>query len=926
MHFHRTRRGQTLVEFALTLPILLLLLFGIIEFGRIFQAWVTIQNAAREAARFAITGRYDENMFLDMDNAWTPDVTADNAPAAAEFGYLNDGIPCRPNATGEPAAVPFSVSGITFTNSPGDVFHYWNTALAGGNAEQRKRNEGAFASHWNGINCDPANDDHFYMRRDMLRLVSITEAARRGAGGLGLRTGFRIPGLGINTENDPNDPDPNGRNDTSDRPGWFHVFICSTRDPIDESARQQNRLQNPIYGRYISSPNRTDTQRDIRECLINEMVRPDGVNDMNAVNTNYANVANRVGKNQYDAGGSGDFVEIVVYFNHPLITPLSLVGNPGTGYDPRYIRLQARRTMINESYRTADVFNLPQQGYSSRTPTNTPINSATPTSTNTATLRATASLTPSLTVVNFIPPAIQCDLITIDNVELLSGGFRVRLTNNNVRPLYVSAVTLDWLTLPLWPDGSPSSMTLLTNPQPGVPGNTQAMWTDDNLYPVPVQSNGIRKSYTTGNSGAPSNGWINTTVTDAPKRLPGNGGTVNGGSTPTEAPFVVRWANGPQNMLQSNPADLTKYLSTDFGVNITLVGFNDGNQQVTCNPVRPSQPRTPPNPPLDACVQTNYQFNFANFMDNAIVRFTFTNSGTQPIQITGFTLNWEVYFPQMRLSEFTLRNEPGNASAVTVWRSVSGDTLPPSTSSTTVGEPTWVQSGVADVGSTNVYFDFTGVAHRLDLFGTTWYANVSPSDFNGSELRLSNGCVITLRANNTPVATNTATFTFTPSNTPTRTNTPTNTATATITNTPTNTLTPSITPTRTPTFTPTITRTPTQTLTPSQTFTASPTLPPTNTPTATNTVPTNTPTNTRTPSPTVPTNTPTRTLTPSPTVPTNTPTRTLTPSQTNTPVPTATPSMTFTPSPTRTQQPTATFTRTPTNTPPPVGGGGGGDG
>ena len=45
----RPHRGQTLVEFALTLPILLLLLFGIIEFGRIFQAWVTLQNAARTA-------------------------------------------------------------------------------------------------------------------------------------------------------------------------------------------------------------------------------------------------------------------------------------------------------------------------------------------------------------------------------------------------------------------------------------------------------------------------------------------------------------------------------------------------------------------------------------------------------------------------------------------------------------------------------------------------------------------------------------------------------------------------------------------------------------------------------------------------------------------------------------------------------------
>jgi Flp pilus assembly protein TadG len=60
-------RGQTLAEFALTLPILLLLLFGIIEFGRLFQSWVTIQNASRAAARYAVTGQFDENRYsLDM--------------------------------------------------------------------------------------------------------------------------------------------------------------------------------------------------------------------------------------------------------------------------------------------------------------------------------------------------------------------------------------------------------------------------------------------------------------------------------------------------------------------------------------------------------------------------------------------------------------------------------------------------------------------------------------------------------------------------------------------------------------------------------------------------------------------------------------------------------------------------------------------
>ena len=48
--------GQNLVEFALGLPLLLLLIFGIIDLARVIQAQVTVNNAARQAVRFAITG------------------------------------------------------------------------------------------------------------------------------------------------------------------------------------------------------------------------------------------------------------------------------------------------------------------------------------------------------------------------------------------------------------------------------------------------------------------------------------------------------------------------------------------------------------------------------------------------------------------------------------------------------------------------------------------------------------------------------------------------------------------------------------------------------------------------------------------------------------------------------------------------------
>jgi len=55
----RSQRGTAIVEFALVAMVFFLLVFGIIDFGRLFQSWVTVQYAAREGARYAVTGRSD---------------------------------------------------------------------------------------------------------------------------------------------------------------------------------------------------------------------------------------------------------------------------------------------------------------------------------------------------------------------------------------------------------------------------------------------------------------------------------------------------------------------------------------------------------------------------------------------------------------------------------------------------------------------------------------------------------------------------------------------------------------------------------------------------------------------------------------------------------------------------------------------------
>lgn len=59
MKYLRNERGQALVEFALILPILLILIMGIVQFGLVLNAYITIENASREGARRGIVGSSD---------------------------------------------------------------------------------------------------------------------------------------------------------------------------------------------------------------------------------------------------------------------------------------------------------------------------------------------------------------------------------------------------------------------------------------------------------------------------------------------------------------------------------------------------------------------------------------------------------------------------------------------------------------------------------------------------------------------------------------------------------------------------------------------------------------------------------------------------------------------------------------------------
>lgn len=67
--FQKGEHGQALVEMALVLPLFLLLLFGVIEMGRIGYTYITLSNSVRAGGRVATIGATDSEINTSVLNA-----------------------------------------------------------------------------------------------------------------------------------------------------------------------------------------------------------------------------------------------------------------------------------------------------------------------------------------------------------------------------------------------------------------------------------------------------------------------------------------------------------------------------------------------------------------------------------------------------------------------------------------------------------------------------------------------------------------------------------------------------------------------------------------------------------------------------------------------------------------------------------------
>jgi Flp pilus assembly protein TadG len=102
------RRGQSLVEFALVLPIFMLIIFGIIDGGRVVFANNDMAQSARNVARVASTTCF----------ATTPACSKTSGPIAAAIATQRSGMLVNPTWT---VTCLNGVTGVARTGSSGDV-------------------------------------------------------------------------------------------------------------------------------------------------------------------------------------------------------------------------------------------------------------------------------------------------------------------------------------------------------------------------------------------------------------------------------------------------------------------------------------------------------------------------------------------------------------------------------------------------------------------------------------------------------------------------------------------------------------------------------------------------------------------------------------------------------------------------------------
>ena len=116
----RRSRGQAMVEFTLILPLLLLLILGIYQFGQTYADYIQVTNAARDGGRKALVSRSDASGVADVIS------TAKNATWWLDKNQMAVSVsPGQPWTTGQNVTVtvtyPYSINLLGFVVASGTL-------------------------------------------------------------------------------------------------------------------------------------------------------------------------------------------------------------------------------------------------------------------------------------------------------------------------------------------------------------------------------------------------------------------------------------------------------------------------------------------------------------------------------------------------------------------------------------------------------------------------------------------------------------------------------------------------------------------------------------------------------------------------------------------------------------------------------------
>ena len=111
----RAERGAVAVEFAVLLPVFLLLVFGIMDFGHAFYMKQMVSNASREGARYGV--RYSGS----KANTLNPSITTWVTSKYASLLPPNASLQVTPGGVGYTSGFPGDALSVTVTATK----HWW---------------------------------------------------------------------------------------------------------------------------------------------------------------------------------------------------------------------------------------------------------------------------------------------------------------------------------------------------------------------------------------------------------------------------------------------------------------------------------------------------------------------------------------------------------------------------------------------------------------------------------------------------------------------------------------------------------------------------------------------------------------------------------------------------------------------------------